>query len=238
MRKALAGLAAAAALAVPAVAEGTHARPKGATPVRASLVPAYEPCTAPDRTHGTPLAFPSCSGPQQTSDYLTVGSPDANGFAAKSVGTFKFFAFAGNPGPPPDNKVFPLVDITDVRCMGVSAGCPVAGEDYSGSMEARVAIRNTDHYNGVGGGGNDAATGDFMLTFEIVCVATADPTVGGTCSRHIGYIDEIIGAPGIEDTRRTSWEFERLQLWDGGADGDGKTAADNTLLAVQGIFIP
>jgi hypothetical protein len=28
-----------------------------------SLVPAYAPCTAPDRMHGPPLAFPSCSAP-------------------------------------------------------------------------------------------------------------------------------------------------------------------------------
>ena len=238
MKRAVLALGAAIVLVLPAIATGTHPRPQGASPVRVPLVPAYEPCTAPDRTHGTPLAFPSCSGPDQTSDYVTVGSPDANGFAAKSIGSFKVEAFAGNPGPPPDNKVAPSVDITDVRCKGVSPGCLGAGEDYMGSMEARIPIRNTDHYNGVGGGGNDAATGDFMLTFEVVCAATADPAVGGTCSRHVGYIDEIIGPPGIEDTRRTSWEFGSLQVWDAGVDGDWQTHADNTLFATQGIFIP
>ena len=40
-----------------------YPRPKGASPMRGSLVPAYEPCTAPNRTHGPPLAFPSCAPP-------------------------------------------------------------------------------------------------------------------------------------------------------------------------------
>ena len=35
--------------------------PKGATPYDAFLVPAFVPCTAPNRTHGPPLAFDSCS---------------------------------------------------------------------------------------------------------------------------------------------------------------------------------
>ena len=43
-----------------------YPRPKGATPLRVSLVPAYQECTSPDKTHGAPLAFPSCS-PQQAS---------------------------------------------------------------------------------------------------------------------------------------------------------------------------
>ena len=45
------------ALVLPPLASGTHARPKAATPATASLVPAYEQCTAPDRMHGPPLAF-------------------------------------------------------------------------------------------------------------------------------------------------------------------------------------
>ena len=56
-----------------------YARPKGATPLRVPLVPAFQQCTAADRTHGPPLAFPSCASPAQTSGNLTVGTPDANG---------------------------------------------------------------------------------------------------------------------------------------------------------------
>src|SRR5437667_8063465 len=56
------------------MASATHPRPKGATPLRVSTVPAFKQCTAPNRTHGLPLGFPSCNPPVQTSNYLTVGS--------------------------------------------------------------------------------------------------------------------------------------------------------------------
>ena len=58
-------------MALASVANATHPRPKGATPLRASLVPAYNACATPNRTHGTPLAFPSCNPPVQTSTSLT-----------------------------------------------------------------------------------------------------------------------------------------------------------------------
>ena len=64
-----------------------YPRPKGATPTYVPLVPAYPACAAPDRTHGPPLAYASCSSPEQVSAHLTVGTPDANGKPAKSVGT-------------------------------------------------------------------------------------------------------------------------------------------------------
>ena len=56
-----------------------YPRPKGATPFRVPLVPAYAQCTGGNRQHGPPLAFSSCNPPQQTSSQLTVGTPDANG---------------------------------------------------------------------------------------------------------------------------------------------------------------
>ena len=65
-----------AALFIMVVAEfasATHPRPKGATPFRVSIVPAYNQCAAPNRTHGPPLAFPSCNPPVQSSSSLTIG---------------------------------------------------------------------------------------------------------------------------------------------------------------------
>ena len=35
-----------------------YVRPKGATPLRVSLVPAYQACTVPNRVHGPPLGEP------------------------------------------------------------------------------------------------------------------------------------------------------------------------------------
>src|SRR4029453_7214247 len=48
-----------------------YLRPKSASPFKVSLVPAYAPCTSPNRTHGPPLAFPSCNPPGRLSPNLT-----------------------------------------------------------------------------------------------------------------------------------------------------------------------
>ena len=63
-----------------------YARPKGATPYQTYLVPAYKSCDAPNEQHGAPLSADSCSPPQQLSDFLTVGTLDANGQPAKFIG--------------------------------------------------------------------------------------------------------------------------------------------------------
>src|SRR4051812_41610687 len=98
-RKALlvaAALALGAPLGADAPSDASHVRPKGATPSRLSLVPAYQECTAPNSTHGTPLSFPSCKPPRQVSDYVTVGTPDANGAGANSIGYVQLDAIPGD----------------------------------------------------------------------------------------------------------------------------------------------
>jgi hypothetical protein len=42
----------------------------------------------------------------------------------------------------------------------------------------------------------------------------------------------------VKDTKRAIWQFQRVQVHDGGPDLDADTTGDNTLFAVQGIFIP
>src|SRR3954453_18502783 len=137
-------------------AAASHVRPKGATPFRASLVPAFKACSAPNRTHGTPLAFPSCTPPVQASNYLTIGSPDANGAGANSVGSLTWNVNGST------SEITVTASITDVRCLpGTAAGVcssPNAadGPDYSGQVQAINTIRITDHKNG--SGLNEAAT--------------------------------------------------------------------------------
>ena len=77
-----------------------YARPKSATLLEASLVPAYTQCTAPDRTHGPPLASDSCNPPAQASDELTLGSPDANGKPAGATGPGQVRGRARQPRHP------------------------------------------------------------------------------------------------------------------------------------------
>ncbi len=56
-----------------------YPRPRGASPLRVSLTPAYKSCSSPNSVHGAPLAGPSCTHPVPASSYLTVGTFDANG---------------------------------------------------------------------------------------------------------------------------------------------------------------
>ena len=63
-----------------------YPRPKGASPMRASLVPAYAACTTSNRVHSAPLASPSCSPPVRSSTQITIGTPDSNGEPVKSSG--------------------------------------------------------------------------------------------------------------------------------------------------------
>jgi hypothetical protein len=222
------------------MASATHPRPKGATPLRVSTVPAFKACTTPNRTHGAPLAFPSCNPPVQTSNFLTVGSPDANGAPANSVGSIRLDVQAGVPGPPEDSDVLIKSNITDVRCTpaGGATVCNSAnaadGPDYSGEVQGNAIIRISDHYNGPGL--NEAATvQDIPFPVNATCTNTTSTTVGGTCNANTSANAAVPGS--VKDTQRAVVELNQLLVNDGGADGQVATA-DNTLFEVQGIFIP
>jgi hypothetical protein len=222
-------------MAVTQVASATHVRPKGATPLRASLVPSFKACAAPNRTHGAPLAFPSCNPPVQTSNFLTIGSPDANGAGANSTGFILLKVKASSP-----EDVLITSTITDVRCTAATAAavCTSAnagdGPDYSGGVQGNATIRISDHYNGAGL--TDAATVvDIPFPVNGTCANTASTSLGGTCTTNTTANAVVVGS--VKDTQRAVVEISQLQIFDGGADGNVATA-DNTLFEVQGIFIP
>ena len=209
----------------------SYPRPKGATPTQVALVPTYAQCTAPNRTHGPPLAFPSCNAPAQASDELTVGTGDSNGRPTKSYGYMRYDAILGNPATPADEAdVGITVDIRDIYEQGTLT-------DYTGELRARTSLRITDKLNTPHPGGPGAATvSDASLGATVACVATADTTEGAHCNL-LTTFDAI--APGtVTETRRSIWSLGAAQLDDGGADGDADTPADNTLFMTQGLFIP
>ena len=222
-------------------ASATHPRPVGASPLRASMVPAYNACAAPNRTHGPPLAFPSCNPPVQSSSSLTIGSPDANGAGANSVGFIKLAVKVGVPGPPEDSDVNIVASATDIRCKAGVAACGAAnaadGADYTGDLEGTAQIRISDHFNAVApGGGTDPAT-VIDIPFPVVtgCVATASTAIGGACAITTTANAVVPGA--VKDGKRAIVEVGQLQVFDGGTDGVAATDP-NTLFSVQGIFIP
>ena len=112
--------------------------------------PRYRQCTTPNRTHGPPLASPSCTAPVLESSQLTVGSPDANGQAANASAFCSYEVVVGLPGGADDSDVTFTVSFTDVRVQGSLA-------DYTGQLQARPKIRITDRLNGPAA--NEPATG-------------------------------------------------------------------------------
>ena len=228
-------------LLVAQVASATHPRPKAASPVSVSLVPAYNACTAPNRTHGPPLAFPSCNPPVQTSSKLTVGSPDANGAAANAIASIKIKVLVGAPGPPDDSDVLLTSSSTDVRCKVAGTACGAAnaagGPDYTGEVQGDATIRITDHFNAVApGGGTDPATVvDIPFPVNTSCTSTTNTAIGSQCNVNTSANAVVPGA--VKDTKRAIVEIGQIQVRDGGPDGLVSTEP-NTLFAVQGIFIP
>jgi hypothetical protein len=224
-----------------------YPRPKGATPFRVSLVPAYAQCTSPNRTHGSPLSFGSCSPPAQASPRVTIGTPDANGAPAKMSGWLRIDAIPGNPATPAneaDARV--TLDITDVRCRPADARevCYAdntqAGRDYSGDLRARMSMRLTDRYNLPAPGGDSPATmSDTPLEFNVYdCTPTpSDPSVGSTCS----LTTTTAALLGWTEGRRAIMELGQVEVLDGGPNGDVSQGAPSSGMSPflrQGVFVP
>jgi hypothetical protein len=201
-----------------------YARPAGASPIRASLVVAYSKCNAPNRVHGAPLDSQSCNPPMPLSQYLTVGTPDANGEVAKAVGAVRYGVITGAPGTPADEADIALtVDMSDVR------GKFTLG-DYIAELWATVPVRLTDK------AADQQTVSDFQFGFAVPCTPTADTTIGATCS--VSTTADAVLPGAVVEGKRAIWRLGQMQVQDGGDDGEGATTADNTPFLKQGIFVP
>jgi hypothetical protein len=211
-------------------------RPRGATPLRASLVPAYQSCTAPNRTHGAPLSFGSCGPPAQASSHLTIGTPDANGAPANSTGSV-LYRVQVNSSPTPSDVLLG-VTTTDVRCQpGVSACGAVNlddGPDYTGELQATAQLRITDQLNDPSQ--DVAATvSDTSFPVTVPCTPTVSVTVGATCSVATSANAVVPGS--VQTGKRAIWQLGQVQVFDGGASGVAG-ASDATPFEDQGVFVP
>ena len=211
-------------------------RPKGATPTRVALVPGYNACTAPNRTHGPGLAFPSCNPPVRSSAVLTVGSPDANGFAANSQGSVKLSTITGNPATEADEADIGLtLTATDVRNHP-------AGTDYAGRLGLAANLQITDNANAAEQP-EPGTVQTIPLEFAVQCATTVDTTIGGSCSLATTYDALVPGA--VQERVRAIWELGQIQVRDAGPNGTGYAACpptcgdgDETVFMRQGIFVP
>jgi hypothetical protein len=207
-----------------------YPRPKGATPFYMPLVPAYQPCTSPNRTHGAPLAFSSCSPPVRRSTFLTLGTPDANGKSASSVGSVRFDAVVGNPDTPANEADVAIsIGLTDVRRSGTLA-------DYTGELREETQVKVTDRRSGPYGDGRDDATMVAVpLHADVNCSSTPNPAVGATCALNTAMNALVPGA--VREGDRAIWELGAVEVYDIGPDGVPATS-DDRVFARQGIFVP
>jgi hypothetical protein len=211
-------------------------RPRGATPLRAALVPGYNSCSSPNRTHGPALAFGSCAPPVRSSSVLTVGTPDANTFAANSIGFVKLDVIAGDVNTTPDEAdVAITLSISDVRNNP-------SGTDYTGRLGVTTSLRITDNAN-ADERPEPATVQSIPLEFAVQCAATGDTTTGGLCTANTTYDALVPGA--VQERMRAIWELSQIQVKDAGPNGTGYASCpptcgdgDETVFMRQGVFVP
>jgi hypothetical protein len=196
-----------------------YPRPKGARPLRASLAVAFKPCTSPNRTHGAPLAYGSCNPPQQVSNQLTAGTPDANGQGASSVGSVTYRVGTSD--------VIFDVGLTDVRNKALLS-------DYTGELQLDQSLRITDKKSGPDQD-EPATVTDTSFPVTVPCAATASTIVGSTCSISVSANALVPGA--VTAGERAIWELGQVKVYDGGPDGIAATQP-NTLFEDQALFVP
>ena len=125
-------------------------RPRRRSPTRAPRAPrrcAFRlsrptgRAAAPNRTHGPPLAFPSCNPPVVSqSSSVTIGSPDANGSAANPSASVRYEVMV--PRRSGRHRRADRGSVTDVRCKAGTMACgnsnAADGADYTGQLRERT----------------------------------------------------------------------------------------------------
>jgi hypothetical protein len=204
-----------------------YPRPAAGVNFRVPLAITYRACSAPNRSHSGGVPAPSCNPPLQTSDYLTVGTRDANGAEAQAAGSVRYTVRPGNPSTPADEADVALqLSFTDVRLKSDLS-------DYTGELTVEAALRLTDRSNGPGVD-EPATVTDVPLSFASPCQGTPSG-VGSTCA--VSTSADAVTGGGVVEGKRSIWELGAVRVYDGGADGQVATAG-NTLFARQGVFIP
>jgi Tol biopolymer transport system component len=208
----------------------SYPRPRGASPMRISLVPANKQCIAPNSTHGAPLSHGSCGPPQLASGQLTTGTPDANGLPVLMDATLLLRVVPGNGATAADEADVRIdARLNDVFKKDLT--------DYTGALRASLPLQITDKDNTPSPGGPGAGTTEpFVYGFDIPCTPDPAANLGSDCS--ISTTADTLVPGTIKEGLRAIWQIGRVRVDDAGPDGDPDTNADNTVFATQGVFIP
>jgi hypothetical protein len=203
-------------------------RPKGASPTIVSLVPAFKQCTSANRTHGAPLSYGSCAPPQQSSSVLTIGSPDANGTAAKFTGSANYTAIAGNSSTETDEADVRIVlSLADIRNRPSLT-------DYTGSVTLLSSLQITDSSNAAETP-EPGTVQSITYSAQSPCTLTTSGSIGSSCNLNT-TADSIVPGTVVEG-RRSIWELGQVQVKDAGPDGTPGNGDDAVFLR-QGVYVP
>ena len=213
-----------------------YARPKGATPLRVSLVPAYQACAVPNREHGPPLVNPSCNPPA-----AVLAERDGRNArrerSAGELGRVRALLRAGRARPrhPGRSRRAHLG-----RCDGHPRRAARLA-DYTGELQAQVT--SADHRPqqlaaaaDLPGRPDRDGAGHAALRDRAVHRRRADRRSARTAA-----VVDSRRRPRAGDGhggRSRGVAVRPVRLLDGGLDGDAETAADNMLFATQGVFVP
>ena len=213
-----------------------YPRPKAATPFYASLVNAYD-CEFPNRAHAPPLNYASCAPPRERSSAATSGNPIPDEAQSNLVGSLRMVT----TGSGASADVAVTVNVVDVRCK-VASVCGSANNssaaDYVGELKVRGVLRATDRLNGSGTGGPGGTLGDIEWGPTVPCSTSSSVLtgIGSTCALTTTFNTLIPGS--VVGGARSIWQLDQVTVYDGGPDGDGDTAGDNTPFLRQGVFVP
>ena len=169
---------------LPVNTASTYIRPKEARVIRVPLVPAFQPCTAPNRTHGPPLEQPSCNPARPRSVNLKISVGETR---LRSTGALRMAVTAGAPGTPDDTDVQLSFGLTNVMRSDDS--------EYSGELRVQIGSRLTDRE-----GSTASSTREFRLSWDVPCTPTADPDYASSCALDT-TLDAVLPGAAPEGTR-------------------------------------
>jgi len=225
-------------------AVAVHDHPESATPIHIAFVPNFRQtisstqCTArggAPSTHGTPLALPSCNPPA-----FGPGTQAHSGVKATSGADITVIPGDTDPTNGDQADVSLVGSATDVR-QGSATG-PDYDPNPSGADVTSVSkIRISDSYNTTGAQTCSSTTSceatvqDLDFTVPTACVATADPTIGSTCS--VSTTADTVVPNVTKENKQAVVQVFRIRTKDAGANGiPGDT--DDRDAFMQGIYIP
>jgi Tol biopolymer transport system component len=208
-----------------------YIRPAASVHTRYGLVPAFNDCQSSNGVNANQL--PSCVPPTQSSDYLTIGTPDVNGQQSKSSAYAKLDTVIGIPSTPADEADMNInVSVLDVRWKSNLT-------DYNGQLSFTFDLKRTSKENRLPGSSSYTLGGTVVnvpMVVNVPCTTTpGDSTVGSTCA--VTTTADGIAGNIITEGKRTIWQMDTPQVFDGGADGNPSTGP-NTLFEEGGNFIP